>query len=211
MTEPAPTPASSPDRTPLRELAWLFARLGATAFGGPAVHVSLMEEEVVRRRGWLTRERFLDLLGAANLIPGPNSTELAIHIGHDRAGWRGLIVAGACFIAPATLIVMALGWIYVRWGTLPEAAALLYGVKPVIIAAVVHALWGLARTSLVPPSGIATRSPRRTSAMRTVPRSVHTSVSGPRHLSHINGFQNLKPACSASGLATNMVSGSQNR
>jgi chromate transporter len=126
----------------------VFLRLGTTAFGGPAVHISLMEEEVVRRRRWLSRDRFLDLLGAANLIPGPNSTEMAIHVGHDQAGWRGLLVAGACFIVPAMLIVMAIGWAYVRWGTLPEAAGLLYGVKPVIIAVIVQALWGLARTAI---------------------------------------------------------------
>ncbi len=137
-----------PPRARLRDLAWVFLRLGSTAFGGPTAHISLMEEEVVQRRRWLTRERFLDLLGAANLIPGPNSTELAIHVGYDQAGWRGLVVAGACFIVPAMLIVMAIGWAYARWGSLPETTALLYGVKPVIIAVVVQALWGLARTAI---------------------------------------------------------------
>lgn len=132
----------------LREIALLFLRLGATAFGGPAAHIAIMEDEVVRRRGWLTRERFLDLLGATNLIPGPNSTELAIHIGHARAGWPGLLVAGACFIAPATVIVMALSWAYVRFGALPQAEQLLYGVKPVIIAVVAQALWTLGRAAL---------------------------------------------------------------
>src|SRR5207245_8045518 len=97
--------------------------LGATSFGGPAAHIAMMEDEVVRRRGWLTRADFLDLLGATNLIPGPNSTELAIHIGHRRAGWPGLLVAGACFIVPAMLIVLALAWAYVRFGRLPEASA----------------------------------------------------------------------------------------
>lgn len=135
-------------RARLRDLAWVFLRLGATSFGGPAAHIALMEEEVVRRRGWLTRERLLDLLGAANLIPGPNSTELAIHIGHDQAGWRGLVVAGVCFIAPAMLIVMAIGWAYARWGALPATTTLLYGVKPVIIAVVGQALCGLARTAI---------------------------------------------------------------
>jgi chromate transporter len=143
-----PGEPAAPPRARLRELAWVFARLGTTAFGGPAAHIALMEEEVVRRRRWLTRERFLDLLGAASLIPGPNSTELAIHVGHDQAGWRGLVVAGVCFIAPAMLIVMALGWAYARWGALAEASALLWGVKPVIIAVVVQALWGLARTAI---------------------------------------------------------------
>ena len=134
--------------TPLRELAALFTRLGFTAFGGPAAHVAMMEDEVVRRRGWLTREQFLDLYGATNLIPGPNSTELAIHIGHARAGWRGLIVAGACFILPAVAIVMALGWVYMRFGALPEVEAVLYGIKPVIIAIVAQAMWNLGRTAI---------------------------------------------------------------
>jgi chromate transporter len=130
------------------ELALLFLRLGATAFGGPAAHVALMEDEVVRRRGWLTREQFLDYLGATNLIPGPNSTELAIHVGRERAGWPGLLIAGACFIAPATLIVMLVAWAYVKYGSLPAADALLYGVKPVVIAIVAQALWRLGATAL---------------------------------------------------------------
>jgi chromate transport protein ChrA len=106
-----------------------------------------MEDEVVRRRGWLSRERFLDLLGATNLIPGPNSTEMAIHVGHQRAGWRGLVVAGVSFILPAFLIVLACAWAYARHGTLPAAEGLLRGVKPVIIAIVLQALWGLGRTA----------------------------------------------------------------
>ncbi len=136
------------ERTSLAELAWLFLRLGATAFGGPAAHIAMMEDEVVRRRQWMTRERFLDLLGATNLIPGPNSTEMAIHIGHARRGWAGLLLAGLCFIAPAVLIVTAIAWAYVRYGTLPAVAGVLYGVKPVIIAVVVQALWGLASTAV---------------------------------------------------------------
>jgi chromate transporter len=107
----------------------------------------MMEDEIVRRRAWLSRERFLDLLGAANLIPGPNSTEMAIYVGRARAGWRGLVVAGACFIIPAFLIVMACAWAYVRLGRLPAAGGLLYGIKPVIIAIVLQALWGLGRTA----------------------------------------------------------------
>ncbi|WP_342376284.1 chromate efflux transporter [Myxococcus stipitatus] len=130
----------------LRELALLFLRLGATAFGGPAAHIAMMEDEVVRRRGWLTRDEFVDLLGAANLIPGPNSTELAIHIGHRRAGWPGLLVAGTCFILPAFFIVASLAWVYSRFGDVPDVSALLYGVKAVIIAVVLQALWGLSRT-----------------------------------------------------------------
>ena len=141
----------------LRELAWLFLRLGTTAFGGPAAHIAMMEDEVVRRRQWLSREEFLDLLGATNLIPGPNSTEMAIHIGHRRAGWAGLVVAGSCFILPATLIVTAIAWAYVRFGQLPKVEGLLYGVKPVIIAVVLQALWGLGRTALKtkPLAGVA--------------------------------------------------------
>lgn len=134
--------------TGLREIAWLFLKLGTLGFGGPAAHIALMEEEVVRRRGWLTRDRFLDYVGATNLIPGPNSTELAIHIGHARAGWAGLIVAGAAFIVPATLIVWIIAWAYVRYGTLPEVSGLLYGVKPVMIAVVAQALWGLGRIAV---------------------------------------------------------------
>jgi len=134
--------------TALRELAWLFLKLGTTAFGGPAAHIAMMEDEVVRRRRWLTREEFLDYLGATNLIPGPNSTELAIHIGRARAGWAGLLVAGTCFILPAAIMVTAIAWAYVRFGTLPAVAGLLYGVKPVVVAVVIQALWGLGRTAL---------------------------------------------------------------
>lgn len=137
--------------TPLAEIARLFLKLGVTAFGGPAAHIAMMEDEVVSRRRWLTRERFLDLLGATNLIPGPNSTELAIHIGHARAGWPGLLVAGACFILPAALIVSALAWAYVAYGAMPEAAGLLYGVKPVVIAVVAQALWRLGGGAITTP------------------------------------------------------------
>jgi chromate transporter len=135
-------PAQS--RTPLGELALLFLRLGATAFGGPAAHIAMMQDEVVKRRRWLTDERFLDLLGATNLIPGPNSTEMAIHIGWDRRRWAGLIVAGLAFILPAMAITGALAWAYVRFGSLPAIGWLLYGVKPVILGVVAHAIWGLA-------------------------------------------------------------------
>lgn len=134
--------------TPLREIAVLFLQLGTTAFGGPAAHIALMEEEVVRRRGWLTRAAFLDYLGATSLIPGPNSTELAIHIGHARGGWPGLVVAGVCFIVPAALIAASFAWAYVHYGSLPQMAGMLYGVKPVAIAIVAQALWALGRTAL---------------------------------------------------------------
>lgn len=144
MTEQIPTA----DRARLPELAWVFLKLGTIGFGGPAAHIAMMEDELVRRRAWVSRERFLDLLGATNLIPGPNSTELAIHLGRERAGWAGLLVAGVCFILPASLIVTAVAWAYVAFGTLPQAAGLLYGVKPVIIAVVAQALWALARTAL---------------------------------------------------------------
>ncbi|MCI0389775.1 MAG: chromate efflux transporter [Acidobacteria bacterium] len=133
---------------PLRQLARVFLKLGAIAFGGPAAHIAMMEDEVVRRRRWLPRDEFLDLLGATNLIPGPNSTELAIHIGHRKAGWAGLLVAGSCFILPAAFIVTAFAWAYVRYGSLPQTNAILYGVKPVIIAIVLQALWGLGTTAI---------------------------------------------------------------
>ena len=150
MTETEGEEASraATSQAPLGQLAWLFLKLGAIAFGGPAAHIAMMEDEVVSRRRWLTRDEFLDLLGATNLIPGPNSTELAIHIGHRKAGWIGLLVAGSCFILPAAFIVTAIAWAYVRYGSLPETNAILYGVKPVIIAIVLQALWGLGTTAL---------------------------------------------------------------
>lgn len=133
---------------PLRELAMLFTRLGVTAFGGPAAHIAMMQEEVVRRRKWLSDEEFLDLLSATQLIPGPNSTEMAIHIGHRRAGFAGLLVAGACFIIPAVVIVLALARIYVQFGSLPALAGMLDCVKPVIIAIVLQAVWNLGRSAV---------------------------------------------------------------
>jgi chromate transporter len=132
----------------LKELAMLFLKLGAIAFGGPAAHIAMMNEEVVRRRQWMSSEKLLDLLGITNLIPGPNSTELAIHIGYERAGWRGLITAGFCFILPAMLLVWALAAVYVRYQSVPQAEWLLYGVKPVIIAIVVQALWKLGKKAI---------------------------------------------------------------
>jgi chromate transporter len=146
--DPEASPVVAGRASTLAEIARLFLRLGATSFGGPAAHIALMEHEVVRRRGWLTHGQFLDLLGATNLIPGPNSTEMAIHVGWHRARWAGLLVAGACFIAPAALIVLACAWAYVRFGHRPEAAGLLYGVKPVVIAVVVQALERLGRHAL---------------------------------------------------------------
>ncbi len=147
-------------RPSLGEVALLFLRLGTTAFGGPVAHVALMEAEIVRKRRWLSPERFLDLLGAANLIPGPSSTELAIFIGYEQAGLAGLVVAGACFILPAALLVGLLAWAYVAFGTLPAALGLLYGVKPIVIGVVAQALATLApkalkRSNLLGATGIA--------------------------------------------------------
>jgi chromate transporter len=139
-------------RRRLSELAALFLRLGFTAFGGPAAHVALMRHEVVTRRRWMKDDAFLDLVGATNLIPGPNSTELAIHVGRVRAGTLGLVVAGACFILPAALLTLALAWAYTRWGQLPQAAAVMAGIKPVVVAIVVQAIVTLARSAVKSPA-----------------------------------------------------------
>jgi chromate transporter len=141
------TPAASRPAS-LLELTLLFLKLGVTAFGGPAVHISMMEDEVVARRTWLTRTEFLDFLGATNLIPGPNSTELAIHVGRVRAGWRGLLVAGISFILPAALMVGVLAWAYVRFGALPQVASVLYGVKPVVIAVILQGALRLGKSAV---------------------------------------------------------------
>src|SRR5829696_3184348 len=135
----------------LAEVARVALKLGVTAFGGPAAHIAMLREETVVRRQWLTDAYFLDLVGATNLIPGPNSTEMVIHVGYLRAGWRGLLVAGTLFILPAATIVLALGWAYVAYGTTPTGESLLYGIKPVIIAVVAQALWGLGRIALKGP------------------------------------------------------------
>ena len=144
----APAPDVEDRRARLLALAALFLRLGTTAFGGPAAHIAMMEEEVVRRRRWLSSAEFVDLLGATNLIPGPNSTEMAIHVGHRRAGWPGLVVAGTCFIVPSAAITLALAWAYVRFGALPRMSGVLYGIKPVMIAVVAQALWSLGRSAV---------------------------------------------------------------
>ncbi|AFY34844.1 chromate efflux transporter [Calothrix sp. PCC 7507] len=132
----------------LGELAQLFFKLGVIGFGGPVAHIAMIEDEVVKRRQWLTREHFLDLIGATNLIPGPNSTEMAIHVGYIYAGWLGLIVAGVSFILPAVLITGGFAGIYVTYGTLPQVAPILYGIKPVVLAVVINALWGLAKKAV---------------------------------------------------------------
>jgi chromate transporter len=142
------SPKPPGERGTLFQLGGLFLRLGATAFGGPAAHIAMMHDEVVKRRRWMREEEFLDLLGATNLIPGPNSTEMAVHVGLSRARWRGLLVAGASFILPAFLIVLALAWAYVRYGDTPAGEALLYGILPVVIAIVVQALLSLGRTAI---------------------------------------------------------------
>ncbi len=135
--------SSRPQR--LKEVAGLFLKLGFTSFGGPAAHTALMHREIVEQRKWLTEQEFLDLLGATNIIPGPNSTEMAIHIGFLRAGWPGLIAGGLSFLAPAMFMVLGLAWAYVRFGSMPEAQWLLYGIKPVVIAIILQAIWNLAR------------------------------------------------------------------
>lgn len=134
-----------------REVGAVFLRLGTIAFGGPAAHVALMREELVRRRAWVSDRRFADLMGATNLIPGPNSTELAIHLGHERAGWRGLVLAGLAFILPAALMVTGLAWAYVEHGDTPAIEGVLYGVVPVVVAIIAWALAGLGRTVLSSP------------------------------------------------------------
>jgi chromate transporter len=138
----------APATATLAELARVFARLGATSFGGPAAHIALMEEELVNRRGWLSRERFLDLLGAANLIPGPNSTELAMHVGWQRAKMPGLLIAGIAFILPAVIITGVFAWSYVAYGALPALAGPLAGVRAVLIAVIVGAVWRLGRSAV---------------------------------------------------------------
>jgi len=132
----------------LREIAREFLRLGFVAYGGPAAHIAMMEERFVRQRAWVTRERFVDLVGAVNLLPGPSSTELAIYLGEIRGGVAGLILAGACFILPAAVLVVALAWVYVRFGTVPQMAGLLFGIKPVVVALIAQAIWNLGRTAL---------------------------------------------------------------
>ncbi len=143
----------------LAEVGRLFLRLGFFSYGGPAVYIGMMRDEVVARRRWVDDSQFLDLLGATNLIPGPNATEMAIHLGRVRAGWRGLILAGVGFIAPAMLVTLGFAWAYVEYGTTPEVTWLLYGVTPVIIGVVMQALWALGRTAvrgwLAPAVGIA--------------------------------------------------------
>lgn len=132
----------------LRELFVLFFKLGTIGFGGPNAHIAMMDTEVVKKRQWMTRDQFLDLLGATNLIPGPNSTEMAIHIGYVYAGWFGLVVAGVAFIFPAIVITSGFAWVYVTFGAVPQLAFLLYGIKPAVLAVVVDALWRLGKKAI---------------------------------------------------------------
>ncbi len=132
----------------LKDIARLFLKLGVIGFGGPAAHIAMMQDEVVSKRKWLTEQHFLDLIGATNLIPGPNSTELAIHIGHEKGGWKGLIIAGLCFILPAVFITGIFAWLYKQYGQLPEVQPFVYGIKPAIIAIILGAIFPLAKKSL---------------------------------------------------------------
>ena len=147
-------PHPTSPRASLTEVLWLFLRLGFTAFGGPAAHISMMHEEVVRRRQWVSEARFVDLVGVTNLIPGPSSTELAIYLGYLRAGWPGLVVAGVCFIGPAMLIVLALAWAYVTYGALPQIGWLFYGIQPVVVAIIAQAIYKLGRTVFKGPIAV---------------------------------------------------------
>ena len=131
--------------SPLREVAAVFCKLGMIGFGGPAVVIGMLEDDVVRRRGWITRERLLDLVGATNIIPGPNAVEMCMHLGHVRAGWMGLLVAGVGFIVPAALCSTALAWAYVEYGTLPQVQPFLYGIKPAVLALILSAVWRLGK------------------------------------------------------------------
>lgn len=138
----------SNDPSKLSEVAKVFFRLGCIAFGGPAAHISMMEDEVVRKRKWISKEHFLDLVGATNLIPGPNSTEMTMHCGHERAGWKGLVVAGACFIIPAVIITGLFAWAYQQYGELPDVQRFIYGIKPAIIAVIVSTMISLGKKAL---------------------------------------------------------------
>ncbi len=140
--------ATEVNKSHLGEVARVFLKLGFLGFGGPAVHIAMMEEELVRKRQWMTQEHFLDLIGATNLIPGPNSTEMALHCGHERAGWRGLLLAGACFILPAVFLTGLLAWAYKAYGMLPQVAPFIYGIKPAIIGIILAMMIRLGRKAL---------------------------------------------------------------
>lgn len=132
----------------LKEVALLFLKLGSISFGGPAAHIAMMEDEVVKKRKWMTHEHFLDLIGATNLIPGPNSTEMTMHCGYEKAGWKGLIIAGLCFILPAVSITLAFAWFYREYGQLPDVQKFIYGIKPAVIAIILAAVYKLGQKAL---------------------------------------------------------------
>ncbi|MBJ7879931.1 chromate efflux transporter [Gelidibacter salicanalis] len=136
------------EKNRLKELALLFLKLGSIAFGGPAAHIAMMEDEIVKKRKWMTQEHFLDLVGATNLIPGPNSTEMTMHCGHERAGWKGLFVAGFCFIFPAVVITSVFAWLYQQYGQLPEVEPFIYGIKPAVIAIIIMAAFRLGKKAV---------------------------------------------------------------
>ena len=207
-----PPPATAAPRGRVAEVARLFLKLGVIGFGGPAAHIALMENEVVRRRQWLTRAQFLDLLGATNLIPGPNSTEMAIHIGFVRAGWPGLAAGGACFILPAMLITLCLSIAYARYGRLPESGWILYGIKPVIIAVVAQAVWSLARNVIVTPVAAAVALAVLVLALRGADEvallfAAALGVPLLRGLVRAGGFRALAPAGGLVGLAFSSTAG----
>ena len=141
----------------IAEVIRVCGKLGVIGFGGPAAHIAMLEDEAVTRRQWLSREHFLDLVGATNLIPGPNSTEMMIHIGYVRAGWPGLVLAGICFVLPAVILTTILAWVYVEFGSLPAVQPFLLGVKPAILAVILGALWRLGRTASKPQAAVQTR------------------------------------------------------
>ena len=136
------------ERGKLKEIAFLFFKLGSIAFGGPAAHIAMMEDEVVHKRKWMTQSHFLDLVGATNLIPGPNSTEMTMHCGHERAGWKGLFIAGICFIFPAVMITGLLAWFYQKYGQIPEVEPFIYGIKPAVIAIIIIAAYRLGKKAV---------------------------------------------------------------
>jgi chromate transporter len=199
---------------PVREVAGVFLKLGVIGFGGPAAHVAMMRDEVVRRRSWVDEHEFLDLVGATNLIPGPNSTELAIHLGHLRAGGRGLVVAGVCFIVPAVAIVSVLAWMYERYGTEPAVVDVRYGILPVIVAIVANAVVGLGRTALVTPLSMMIAAGGVAAYLLGVHEllvlggagAVAAGWSARRHLARLRSSAVLLPAVAASSASGTAVS-----
>ncbi|KYP13755.1 chromate efflux transporter [Flavihumibacter sp. CACIAM 22H1] len=138
----------SSEKKKLGEVFRVFFKLGLLGFGGPAVHIALMEEEVVRKRNWMPQQQFLDLVGATNLIPGPNSTEMTMHCGYERAGTKGLVLAGACFILPAVCITGLIAWAYQQYGSLPQVQPFIYGIKPAVLSIIAMAMLGLGKKAI---------------------------------------------------------------